>query len=679
MKYFSILILFIGFTVVSHAQADLKRANKYFENAYYFEAIPLYESIVKKNNASEVVQKLADSYYNTGNFKAASRWYRYLSNKFGNDLEETALFKYVQTLKAIESYEDAYTVQRNVFKVNNDSEGLKKLDDEIKYLENVKGMGDRFSMENLKINTEQSEFGMIEFGDQVIFAAPSKEKGLLDFKYHWNGEGYLDLYTASKDSLKFGNSVAVGFSEKINTKLHEANAIFTKDGNTIYFTRNYYINGKKSKDENDVLHVELFKAQLIDGKWSNIEVLPFNGNNFSIEHPALSTDEKTLYFASDMPGTIGSFDIFKVDVHENGTYGAPVNLGNTINTKHREQFPYISEKGKLYYSSDGLPGFGALDVFVSEEKNGSFSKPDNVGFPINSGFDDFSFNINERTKEGYFASNRPGGKGKDDIYKIKETKDLKIEDCGQFIAGIISDAVTKEPLANVALNVLDNDNNATIIATFTSDENGAFKLPANCELTIEVNASKVGYQDKSRTIFLGKQRGMVNDASMELISLESIRKKEDAERLAEEKLKLENEKDRVKNIINSEREIVKRDDKLLIKVEDMRFDYNLWYMRKDSKKISNKVIAIMKKYPSMIVEIGTHTDIRGSASYNANLSQKRANSVLDYFLEQGVESSRISAKGYGESDPIVSCATEEACDEEQHEVNRRCEFVIKRM
>ena len=445
----------------------------------------------------------------------------------------------------------------------------------------------------------------------------------------------------------------------------------------MYFTRNFYLNGKKSADENDVLHIKLFRTQLVDGEWTNIEVLPFNGTSYSIEHPALSPDEKTLYFASDMPGTIGSFDIFKVTVNTDGTFGEPINLGSKINTKNREQFPYISKNGNLYFSSNGLPGFGALDVFVSEVKTGTFETPDNVGLPVNSGFDDFSFNINETTKEGYFASNRPGGKGKDDIYKITEIKPLLIEDCGQFVAGIITDAETKLPLANVSLAIFNKDDNNAEIVKITTDNNGAFRLPANCEFTIKVDAIKTGYKESSRQVFLGKQRGALNDASMELVSLESIRKKEEALKIAQAETEIKNKKDQVENIIASEKNIIKKDQKLMIKVEDMRFDYNLWYMRRDSKKISNKVIQLMQKYPDMVVEIGTHTDIRGSENYNQNLSQKRANSAMEYFIEQGIEPLRISARGYGESEPIVSCATANACDEEQHEMNRRCEFVIK--
>lgn len=674
-KYSSLIIVLLGCVAFSFGQTELKRANRYFENAYYTQAIPLYKEITKKNSNTEVIKNLADSYYNIGDFSSASRWYRYLSNKFGNDLDADYRFKYIQTLKATDNYSDAHKVERDYLKSINDAEALVAFEKDLEYLENVTAIGDRYALQNLKINTEFSEFGMIENGDDVIFAAPKKEKGLLSFTYGWNGEAYLDLYSAKKDMLKFGDSVATPLSEKINTKLHEANAVFTKDGTTMYFTRNFFVDGKKKTDENDVVHIELFKATWNNGTWEDITVLPFNGESFSIEHPALSPDENTLYFASDMPGSNGSFDIFSVAIQQDGTYGEPVNLGERINTPQREQFPFIDSNGNLYFSSNGHPGFGALDVFISEMKDGTFKKPDNVGTPVNSGFDDFSFTINTKTKEGYFASNRPGGKGKDDIYSLTEIKDLRIEACSQFIAGVITDATTKEILVNVNLIITDETNgNAT---TITTDEKGAFKLPAGCEIAMVVDASKSGYQNNEKKIFLGKRRNEVNDASMALVSLESIREKEAAEQIVAQERKVENEKQRVESIIAKEKDIVKRDDKLMIRVENMRFDYNLWYMRRDSKKITQKVIGMMKKYPEMVLEIGTHTDIRGTARYNQELSQKRANSVLAYFIEEGIEANRITAIGYGEEQPIQKCATEDACDEEQHETNRRCEFVIK--
>ena len=243
--------------------------------------------------------------------------------------------------------------------------------------------------------------------------------------------------------------------------------------------------------------------------------LPFNSDDYSIEHPALSNDEKTLYFASDMPGTLGSFDIFSVSIN-GADYGTPKNLGDTINTTKKEQFPFVSKDNKLYFSSNGHTGYGSLDVFVSEIQNNSFSKPLNIGLPVNSGFDDFSFTIDSESKEGYFSSNRPGGKGNDDIYELKETKPLLIEDCKQLIAGIITDVDTKMPLEN-ALVSLQNSDKIEIQKVITTQD-GKFSFAVACETGYSVLASKKDYTKDSRSFKLNKERNKISDASMSLKS-----------------------------------------------------------------------------------------------------------------------------------------------------------------
>jgi len=378
-----------------------------------------------------------------------------------------------------------------------------------------------------------------------------------------------------------------------------------------------------------------------------------------------------------MPNGFGSFDIYKVGINPDGTFQTPENLGPEINTEKREQFPFISKKNELYFSSNGHPGFGSLDVFISELKNGEFTKPNNVGFPVNSGSDDFSFNINTDTKEGFFASNRKGGKGGDDIYKIVEEKPLNIKPCSQFIIGLITDENSGAIINNATVLLLDK-NEKQIASTQTKNEN-KFKFNAKCLANYTVKASKVGYTKNQKTLILKKERGKINDASMTLKSL-AIVEKEKREALAlKQKEKQQQKIKNIAKIIVDEKAIVKDKERIVVKTDDINFDYNLWYLRRDAKKAVDKVIALMKKYPSMIVEIGTHTDIRGNSKYNLELSQKRAISVYDYFLDKDIASERISAIGYGETKPLIQCATEEACSEEQHEINRRCEFVVKQI
>ena len=708
IKTIFVAILLVLALQVNAQDQDLKRANRYFDRAYYSEAIPLYETVVEDNRSIEVVRNLADSYYYTNNFNEAQKWLRYLLKTYDNGVEDSYRFKYIQTLKAAGDYEEARLVENDVYSRANNTGGIEQLSKYRNELDNVSAIGNRFEIENLLINTNFSEFGAVRYKNNLVYSGIAKA-GVFDKVYKWNNEFYLDLLSVSLDSLDKKDIVAGSFSDELSTALHESNAIFTKDGKTVYFTRNNSKNGKKERNDDKIATVHIFSAEWVGNQWANITSLPFNNDNYSTEHPALSTDEKTLYFASDMPGTLGSFDIFSVNIN-GGLFDTPQNLGPAINTLQKEQFPFIADDGKLYFASNGHYGYGSLDVFVSQIKNGVFSKPENVGLPVNSGHDDFALYINPATKEGWFASNRPGGKGGDDIYGLKETKPLIIEDCRQTIAGTVTDIDTNLPLSN-ALVTLQLEGETTV-TTFETTADGAFSFAVNCKKEYTVKASKTAYTKASKCIKTSDQRYKEMNASLALKSEETIRKEEalalaqkkaDLEKQQkQQKIDLENQqkqqkkdnelaaklekeravqrkKEKVVQLLAAEKDVVKDKERLLIKTEPIYFDYNLWYIRKESKPVLNRVIEIMKKYPDMVVEIGSHTDARGNNRYNLDLSSKRAASTRTYFIEQGIPAKRILSKGYGETVQMVNCVPEDSCNEEQHELNRRSEFVIEHL
>lgn len=712
MKKLLFLLFTVSFLFPAYGQQELKRADTYFERAFYYDAIPLYEQELPKNKSIKLIKNLADCYYHTFNMKAATRWYTYLISNYGEQVDESYHFKLNQSLKAIGEYDTANEVFSNFYTKNNQATELDALHNEISYLDNVKAIGQRFEIENLELNTEFSEFAAVRVNSNIWYTAATKQTNTLSKLYRWNHQNYLDIYSHPVDKLQMGDSLSVPLSVNINTKMHEGTFAITKNRKTLYFTRN---SSNKTEDKK-IKNLKIYKADWENNDWENIIELPFNADNFSTEHPVLNADDSKLYFASDRDGGFGSFDIYSVAIHEDGFYSNPINLGKHINTDKKEQFPFLDEEDNLYFSSNGHPGFGLLDVFVAKKQGDGFKKPDNIGFPINSGYDDFSISFNANATTGYFSSNRLTGKGSDDIYSFSETKPLIIEDCKQFIAGVVTDKTTKLPIPQATVLLLDS--NGMVIEKIITGIDASFKFTALCETNYRIEVTKKEFEENFKITKTDTNRNQVKDASLTLFSIKErdslkaialLKKKQQAEDklVAETQRKIKEEKDAkkaqliiekkkqekakiaqqkasinqlkiIEKIIAKNESIVKEKGITIIKTEEIHFDYSLWYLRRESRDRLQNVIALMKENPGMVLEIGTHTDIRGRKEYNRDLSQKRSDAAKAFLVKNGIESERVIAKGYGESNPIVKCVPASSCTEEDHEWNRRCELIIVR-
>ena len=385
--------------------------------------------------------------------------------------------------------------------------------------------------------------------------------------------------------------------------------------------------------------MKIYKAEFVNEKWTNIVALPFTSDNFSTAHPALSFDEKTLYFASDMPGTLGQSDLFKVQIHEDGTFGKPENLGNKINTEGRETFPFVNEK-ELYFASDGHLGLGGLDVFVAKiDENGSFGMIKNIGSPLNSSKDDFGFFMNSETRTGYFTSNRNGGKGNDDIYQFKEIKKL---DCEQQLVGIVTDFNTKISIATAKVTL--SNAQFQVIKIIYSDENGQFKFDVECGAEYYVKVEKEEYNTIEKQIEIPNFSGKT-DLSIELEkALQKITVGDDLAKI--------------------------------FKIKTIYFDLDKWDIRQDATNDLAKILEIMQEYPTMKVDVRSHTDSRQSHEYNNKLSDQRVKSTIAWLIKNGIAKDRLSGKGYGETQLLNNCADGIDCTEDEHQQNRRSEFII---
>jgi len=600
---------------------------KYDKLSYVDSRSALLKLANKENPSPEVIEKLANAFYFNSEMEEASKWYEKLTSLSDPSNPEN-YFRYAQALKAIGDYKKADEAFRTFATLNpDDSRGTKFLNT-TDYLETIATMSQDFELQNLDINTKFSDFGASLHNDKLVFASSRDQNGKI---YSWNAQPFLDLFELDAE----GNTQEV--TGDINTKYHESSTSYTKDGTTVYFTRNNYYNGKFKKNSEDTHALKIYKATLIDGKWTDIVPMPFNNDEYSVAHPALSLDEKQLYFASDMPGTKGMSDIFVVDINEDGTYGAPLNLGPNVNTEGRENFPFVSDKGILYFSSDGHLGLGGLDVFMIETQNIKSGIIKNIGKPINSPKDDFAYIIDESAKKGYISSNRAGGKGDDDIYSFK------IPDCEFDVTGTVVNKRTNEILANAKVTIKDANNN--VLKTVTSDAEGKFQSTLSCkEQTYIVEAQKEKFKD---------------DFTDFTVTADSENKL---------KLALALEPNAAK---------IGTDLALLLNLNPIYFDYDKSFIRPDAELELAKVIKYMQEYPSVKIDVRSHTDSRGRDAYNLSLSQRRNASTKAYIINKGgISSDRISGKGYGETRLTNRCSNGVKCSKAEHQDNRRSEFIV---
>ncbi|WP_297760175.1 OmpA family protein [uncultured Muriicola sp.] len=629
----------------------LQKADEYFDKMWYAEAAELYEQFLKNNEDNytyEVIQKAGDSHYFNTNMERAFYWYDILYNRYKDDISAENIFKYAHSLKGTGKYARAKRLMR-LYDRKVKKEGMRySVDDprttpKEKVLDNILSTEQEYTIRNIGTNSEYSDFSPMFYNeDQLVFASAMDSSFFSTRKYKWNNQPYLDLYVAKVNNESQEVKDAIKFSKKINTKYHEASVTFSPDNSTMYFTRNNY--GKKLKrDKNGVNNLKIYRSRKVDGAWTEATELPFNSDEFSTGHPALSPDGKQLYFVSDRPGSLGETDIFVVDVYEDGGYSDPRNLGPEINSERKEMFPFISDK-KLYFSSNGHIGLGGLDIYevAFDEENG-FQQVKNMGKPVNSKKDDFSYIVNEGTQKGFFASNRRGGKGDDDIYSFSRLlpEELNLN----AIAGVVTEQITGEVMPEALVTLLDENN--IKLKEVISDKDGSFvfeDLDSNTKYTVKT--TKEGYSEV-----------VLNTPTKEneLINVEvSLEKLED--------------------LIVLEEGIKK------IKLNMIFFNFDKSNIRPDAAAELNKLVAVMQENPSMIIKIESHTDSRGKAIYNKYLSDRRAKSTRAYIISKGIDPKRIeSAIGYGEERLLNGCDGSIKCSSDQHQLNRRSEFIIVNM
>ncbi|MCW2121140.1 OmpA family protein [Flavobacterium sp. 7A] len=627
------------------AQNKDNKADKEYDNYAYIDAIKTYERLFEKGYKSQdMLLKLANAYYFNGDLTNAAKYYKALFS-VTTDFTPECFYRFAQSLKAIKEYGKADKMMAKFDKESGNDSRAKLAINQKDYLAVIKENSGRYSIKDAGINSKYSDYGTAFNNNKIIFATARDKNGFVKSKDPWTGEGFTNLYESNVNP-DGTLSAAKQLSRSLNSKYHESTPVFTKDGKTVYFTRNNYVPGKRGKDSRNTTLLKIYKADLEADKWTNIVELPFNSDNFSTAHPTLSVDEKLLYFASNMPGTLGQSDIYKVKINTDGTFGTPENLGNSINTEGRETFPFISAKNELYFASDGHPGLGGLDVFVATgRQDGSFSTVVNVGEPLNSSKDDFGFIIDYESKVGYITSNRDGGVGGDDIYLVKEVKPLNYP-CEQLLNGIVSDLETKAIVVGVKVSLFDSS--YKLLQTTLTNKEGKFDFgQVACDTKYYIKTEKEQYiTDEISTITAA-------DVGRTIVPI-TIEK-------------------RLKKVTIGD------DLAKAFEIKTIYFDLNKSDIRPDAALELSKILDVMLQNPTMKIDIRSHTDSRQTDEYNKKLSERRAISTKEWLVINGIDTTRLTAKGYGESQLVNRCADGVICTEEEHQENRRSEFVIVSM
>lgn len=634
MKINSLLfVLMLVFPAIGIGQEKLlDKANEKYEAQSYVPARDIYQKVLDKGFVSaDLLENLGDTYYFNADYAGAAEIYGRLIDEYQDQVSPEYYFRYAQALKSIEDYggsQEAMTTFRELTGADDSASTS-----EYNSIEEIRKNSGRYTLEEFDHNSSHQEFAPSFYGQELIFSSDRDTGNLARYRHTYNSSNFMDLYKVSTDSSE---GVAVKKLEGVNSRWHESTSALSPDGKTLYFTRNNHQKGKIVKDEEGFVRLKIYRAFLKDSVWADEEELSFNSNSYSIAHPSVSPDGKTLYFASDMPGTIGSSDIFKVAIEEDGSFGTPENLGTKINTSSRETFPFVSSDSILYYASDGLSGLGGLDIFAVELEQLPFEgKVLNVGAPVNSPMDDFTLIIDGNTRKGYFASNREGGKGGDDIYGFTELEPLVFA-CLQEVTGTVRDKKTNEALSGATIRVLDENNQE--VSYFTTDMEGNYQMTLNCDKVTFLGASREGYVASAVSDVTSDTQKVTLDFYLS-----------------------------AKPVVPVVTEAVRK--ALLDYARTILFDYGKSTIKPQSEAVLDNIADIIDDYPNVAFRIEGHTDSSGSNRINQKLSEKRAQSVMNYLIEKGLPSEKMTAVGYGEERPIADNDTPEG-----RKTNRRVEI-----
>ena len=654
MKRNSILIMLLNLIFLSACvTTEIKDGQTAFRLKKYQLASQLlvkdFEKATEAKEQSDLSLLIGDSYRNFNDWDHASSWYK---KSMDIQFSEVALEKYATSLKVLEKYDDAIAqyqqlAKEDPFRRNDFSAQIVVCRQAIEWQKN-QSLTEIINLRNL--NSSAADFAPVIRSDGSLVFTSSRHGSHSEEADLWTGQAFFDLYVVPRNH--FDDSIPKGMPSPVNSPFNDGPAVFSPDGNTIYFTHC----GSENKQAND--DCQLYQSNLqINGSWSEPELIQFFEDSVNLGQPALSPDGKTLLFAATDPDGYGGSDLYyAVETFEG--WSQPVNLGSGVNTKGNEAFPYVDDDGTLYFSSNGRPGLGGLDIYKAEPKGKFWTNVQMLPWPINSGADDFgiipyaltddeAISIEQR---GIFSSARKGGLGSDDIwsYTIRKPDPVIYLD-GEVLSKVLaesgnpnSEVTGYKSLPGSALSLFIEGENQ-LSDTATAAEKGFFHFRLLSDKKYRLLASnQPDYLNKSvdiSTLNLGVLPGDTLILQTQIILDKIFRE-------------------------------------VFINIDNIYYDYDDWHIRPDAAIVLDSLYGLLQENPTIRVELGSHTDSRGTKKYNEDLSQKRADAVVQYLTEKGIDPDRLVAKGYGESVPVNRCVDGVECSEEEFQQNRRTTFKI---
>lgn len=623
------------------AQYSLKEADQEFEKLNFSIAVKKYEKAYVSKPTMMAVNGMAKSFLQMRNFQLAEAWYEKLVSMEGAPVDSYISYaavlknngKYTEAKKQYQYLRDNHFPGVEVATMNR---MIRSCDSAVYWMNNPTDI----QVRNLSsINTEYAEWACLSFSGGLLFLSDRLEKDYNNKKYGWTGNGYTRLYFS--DNKRAATPLD---TDNINGAFHTGEATLSADASEIIFSKtNNAVRKERRVGDKKVNTVgfSLYKSRFVNGKWSAVTPLSFGAaaKGYSINDPFLTSNGKYLYFSSDMPGGYGGADIYQVERLSDGSWSTPVNVGPRVNTNGDERCPAFDEKGNFYFASDNLIGMGGLDIFVVP--GGDYAKVDpvNMGYPVNSSDDDFAIRFKD-SSTGYLSSNRQGGKGSDDIYSF-QLNASQVEQSFIKLRGKVVNKTTLAPIANAVVTITDSSRNER--RQTSTDKEGFFGLRLDTIATYQVKAEKTGYlHDNGTSVDVSTVNS--NDSVFVLLKLDSI--------------------------------LLNHPQRLFDQIGNIYFDFDKWDLKPEMKADVDKIVNILQREPTLKVKISAYTDSRGKPDYNLKLSQKRAQSVVNYMKEQGIEEDRLEAQGYGASHLVNGCSAGVPCTEAEHLQNRRVEFTL---